>query len=701
MGISDKFGKTTPSLARKALQAEIADRKRAEEELKQANAYLENIFENSPDAIGIVDKSGKFIRWNKMAAELYGYSFEELRGKSGFALYAEPDELERMLTHLRREGLVKKREMLMRRKDGSVVPFELSISLLRDSEGRTLGSVCVARDLSEIRKVLTELKATNERLCQEIIDRMRAEKESQDMYLFLQALMDTIPNSIFYKDTEGVYLGCNKTYGDFLGINKEDIIGKSLHEMFPKGHADKYREMDLELFREPGKQQYEWEMISADGIRHDVIISKATFYNADGTMGGLIGTIVDITERKRAEKEVLRLSRQNQLILDAAGEGIAGLDRQERATFINPAGAKIVGYEPGEILGKDMHELVHHTRRDGAPYPMEECPIYQSCTAGAVSHNRNEVFWRKDGTSFPVAYSSTPIVEEGRVIGAVVTFRDITERRRAEEELARYRDHLEDLVEERTMELARTNAMLTIEIEERKRAETALQESAQKLKLFAYSVAHDLKSPAIGIYGLTKRLHKQYVDILDDKGKNYCAQILKISEHIGDLAEKINVYIATKEARPVFEKTNLKEVLRILRDEFSTQIGIRGIAWIEPEAEIEIRADRLSLLRVFRNLVDNALKYGGERLSRIAIGHETSGDFHVFSVSDNGTGLKEADAEKIFGLFQRHETSRGISGAGLGLTIVREIAEQHGGKVWVEPSAKRGTTFCVSIARDL
>jgi light-regulated signal transduction histidine kinase (bacteriophytochrome) len=99
--------------------------------------------------------------------------------------------------------------------------------------------------------------------------------------------------------------------------------------------------------------------------------------------------------------------------------------------------------------------------------------------------------------------------------------------------------------------------------------------------------------------------------------------------------------------------------------------------------------------------VDNSLKYGGERLSRIWIGYEESEDFHIFSFSDNGTGLKEEAAEKIFRAFQRDETSRGVEGAGLGLTIVKEIAEQHGGSVWVEPRSKKGITFYLSISKNL
>jgi light-regulated signal transduction histidine kinase (bacteriophytochrome) len=149
------------------------------------------------------------------------------------------------------------------------------------------------------------------------------------------------------------------------------------------------------------------------------------------------------------------------------------------------------------------------------------------------------------------------------------------------------------------------------------------------------------------------------------------------------------------------ECINITEIFKLLKEEFSARLKIRCIDWLEPEATIEIKADRLSMIRVFRNFVDNSLKYGGDRLTKIWTGYEESDDFHIFSFSDNGKGLEEKDSEKIFGAFQRNGTSKGIEGAGLGLTIVKEIAEQHCGKVWVEPRTKKGITFYFSISKNL
>jgi signal transduction histidine kinase len=236
---------------------------------------------------------------------------------------------------------------------------------------------------------------------------------------------------------------------------------------------------------------------------------------------------------------------------------------------------------------------------------------------------------------------------------------------------------------------------------ERKTAEDLLRKSTDKLKLFAYSVVHDLKSPAIGIHGLTGLIQKRYRDILDDQGAKLCDQVMKASEQVVALVEKVNTYIAMKEMPLNIENIDSREIFQMAKDEFSTQLSIRRIECFWPESEPLVRADRLALLRVFRNLVDNALKYGGERLSEIRIQYEETADFHVFSVCDNGVGVKTEHPEKLFALFQRDETSKGVDGTGLGLAIVKEIVERHEGEVWAEPRSKGGVSFFITISKRL
>lgn len=238
-----------------------------------------------------------------------------------------------------------------------------------------------------------------------------------------------------------------------------------------------------------------------------------------------------------------------------------------------------------------------------------------------------------------------------------------------------------------------------LDITERKRMQEEIENYAEKIKRFAYSVSHDLKSPLIGINGLTRLLQKRAADSLDHSAKLYCDQIVKASEQALALIEEINVYIRTRESALKFEEVDSGEILETVRAEFEAFLSGRGIQWSASVLLPSLRADRLSLLRVFRNLVDNAMKYGGKDLRTIRIGYEESAEHHTFFVSDDGAGIKQEDCEKIFDLFQRSRSSTGAEGTGLGLAIVREIAERHRGKVWVEPGKESGATFYFSISK--
>ena len=396
------------------------------------------------------------------------------------------------------------------------------------------------------------------------------EKALQEQLHFLQTLIDTIPNPIFYKNTKGQFLGCNEAFELRLGLTKERIIGKTSHDLFPEELADDYHLMDMDLLENPGEQIHETTLHYADGRIHDVIINKGTFTDTEGALAGLVGVTIDITERKRAE------------------------------------------------------------------------------AALQAAH-----------------------------------------------------DELEQRVEKRTAELATANAELKLEIAERERAEDALRESAEKLKLFAYSVIHDLKSPAVGVHGFAQLLRRRHHDLLDDKGKLYCDQILKAAEHLTALVEAINVYIAAKEAPLRVEHLRMSEVLGEVKNAFLVRLSGRQVNWVEVGEMPEVRADRLSLTRIFTNLVDNALKYGGDGLSEIRITYEASEEFHVFSVSDDGVGITWENAEKLFQFFERGKSSMGVQGTGLGLAIVKETAGRHRGMVAVEQGMRGGTTFRVSIAKDL
>ena len=224
-----------------------------------------------------------------------------------------------------------------------------------------------------------------------------------------------------------------------------------------------------------------------------------------------------------------------------------------------------------------------------------------------------------------------------------------------------------------------------------------LREKKEMIKFFAYSVSHDLKSPAVGIHGLAKRFQERYEHLLDEKGRSYCHQIMRTAEHMVALVEKINAYIAAREAGMSMERVDVSELLSGIRNEFSDVLKERSVRWIQPRGPLEVTADRTSLARLFRNLLDNALKYGGEGLTEIRIDYRTCGDEHVFLFQDNGAGMPSEACEKVFQVFHREAASGQIEGSGLGLAIVKEIVERHGGNISVESRPGAGAAFRISI----
>jgi PAS domain S-box-containing protein len=249
----------------------------------------------------------------------------------------------------------------------------------------------------------------------------------------------------------------------------------------------------------------------------------------------------------------------------------------------------------------------------------------------------------------------------------------------------------------------KTKAVLTVskDITVLKHAEAALKESSEQIKLFSYSISHDLKNPAISIYLLTKRLEKNFENILDENAKHYCGQILKAAEQIKHLVGQINTYISTKEVPLHMEWVDMNEVLQEIKKEFSGVLDLRRITWTQPQNVPAMKIDKLSILRVLRNLVDNALKHGGSDLTEIKVGYSVFKKYHILSVYDNGLGIGISNLKIIFNKFHRDATSVGTDGIGLGLAIVKTIAEHHGGDAWVEPSAGKGKTFYLSISKFL
>ena len=268
-----------------------------------------------------------------------------------------------------------------------------------------------------------ELTATNQELF--------LSRESLKLF---RALIDHSNDAIQVIDpATGRFLDINEAACQKLGFSREEMLSLSLPDIVDTGGRPFSMRSVVEKIQKESFRIIESRHRRKDGSTFPVEIN-VRYIQLDRDY--MVAVVRDITERKRAEEERQRAARLMHLLLESAAEGIYGMDVEGRCTFINQVGATMLGYSSEELLGRNMHDLAHHHREDGSVYPVEECPIFRAFQKSAHCWVDEDVFWRADGTTFSVEYSSSPIIENGATTGAVITFSDITGRKRAQEQIA-------------------------------------------------------------------------------------------------------------------------------------------------------------------------------------------------------------------------------------------------------------------------
>jgi len=250
-------------------------------------------------------------------------------------------------------------------------------------------------------------------------------------------------------DLSGRVLATNATYQRMLGYTESEFEGMPFLEITHEDFREVNRALVTELLEGKRDQfQIEKQYRRKDGsllwVRNNVSLVR----DSESTPRFMLALSEDITERKEAEEALHKSEERARLILNSAAEGIFGCDSHGTCLFCNTAAAQILGYaDPSELLGQNMHAVEHHTRKDGTPFPIEECPIYLGFLENRGVHFDDDIFWRKDGSSFPVEYWSHPLIRDGKTVGAVVTFFDITDRKKAEDVVRKSEQRQHSLLE--------------------------------------------------------------------------------------------------------------------------------------------------------------------------------------------------------------------------------------------------------------
>jgi PAS domain S-box-containing protein len=402
----------------------MAERFKAEETQKR----LVTLIEATPDFVGFADAKGKHIIYvNKAGRKMCGIGNDEDVTKLNISdlhpEWANKMLAEEILPAAVRDGVWIGECAFLNIRDRHEIPVLMALSSQKASDG-------------EVEVVST--------ISHDITYRKKAEEALNDSHKRLINVLDSLDSLVYVAEFNSYdILFINKYGRDMWGAVQGRKCWQAIQKD-QKGPCSFCTNDKLVSAAGIPAGVCKWEFQNTVNGRWYECRDQAIPWTGKSLVRLEIAT--DITERKKAEENLAILNQKNELILRAAAEGILGLDLHGNHIFVNPAAAKMLGYEAEELIGRPSHSTWHHTKPDGSPYPKEECQIYTSFLDGAVHRSSIEVFWRKDGTSFPVEYASTPIYEQSRLVGTVVTFADITERKKAEEMLREKSTLLEKVI---------------------------------------------------------------------------------------------------------------------------------------------------------------------------------------------------------------------------------------------------------------
>lgn len=469
---------------------------------------------------------------------------------------------------------------------------------------------------------------------------------------------DHAAEAIFLLSRDGKIIYANNTAVNHTGYSQAELKTMYLYQIDCNYHRHRWPRI-WQRVRKSGKINLETCHKSKHGKMIPVELNIS--FHEIGDIEFHCAFANDISERKENERILLKSESLLRKTLDVTSDGAWDRNIETGDVYYGERWATALGYNEEDLqTGKiAWDKLLHPEDREKAILALRDH------LDGKTENYEAEFRLRNSDNNYQWIHARGQIIEydkEGKPLRFVGTHTDITAR---------------------------------------KRLESSLLKSTEDTKLFAYSVAHDLKNPAIAIRNLAERFMKKMDYLPDEKKLLYAEKMIVSSNQIVDLVEKINTYISSKETQPSLEKVPLKEVIGASREEFAAQLQYRSIQWKECLENPVIKMDRLSVIRVLRNLVENSFKYGGSKLSTITIGYQNTAGFHVISVSDNGVGMNIEDSKRIFEPFKRKSGSVDQGGSGLGLAIVKEIANNHRGEVWVVPNKKRGVQFCFAISKNL
>ncbi|HWW23079.1 MAG TPA: PAS domain S-box protein [Edaphobacter sp.] len=612
-------------------------RQRVESALTVERNFVSAVLDTIGALVAVFDTAGRIVRFNRACEVASGYEFATLVGRYTWDKLIPSSEIPEAINtfeRLRAGAFPAAFENQWLNRDGTLRRIAWSATALRDAQGQ-VGFI-----------IATGIDVTTQRAAEATL------RESEARY---RQLVEGSLGIVCTHDLKGNLLSINAHGAETIGRTVDAMLNHSLSEFIPEDRRAAMQAY-LKKIAETGEAQGLLHLSHANGeIR--VIAYRNKLIDVAGRTPYVLGFGVDISEQVRAEGRLRTLTRQSDSILESVGDGIFAIDLNGNVTVANVAAAQMLGYKKEEMLGRNLHDLIHHTRPDGTPFASEDSPIRKSLTNLDTVRVSDQVFWRKDGTCFSVDYVARPQIESqpdksgDKAVGVVVAFTDTTERRA----LDRMKDE------------------------------------------FISTVSHELRTPLTSIRGALGLLSGGALNSRPEKGK----QMLDIAISNTDRLVRLVNDILDLE-RISSGKAELHPTMCSAEDLLRRAAGMQQSTNPKPTTRIffsahgvSVWADSDRILQALCNLISNAIKFSPSGSEIHLSARNLDGNEALIEVRDQGSGIPADKIEHIFDRFHQGDASdsRAKGGTGLGLAICRSIITHHGGRIWATSTPNQGTTF--------
>jgi len=665
---------------------EMGQSSRARQRVETALTVERNFVSAVLDTVGalvvVFDTAGRIVRFNRACEIISGYQSSDLIGKFAWERLIPKDEIPEYVDNfqrIRNGQFPTTYENYWLSADGVRRRISWSATAMLDSHGQVAFVIATGIDVTVQRVAETAIR------------------ESEARY---RQIVEGSLGLVCTHDLDGKILSINEHGASGLGYTVQEVVGKTLQDFTLPERSSSLEEY-FEDLRTKDEAQGVLHLVNARGDERAFAYRNRVVAPVDGERY-VLGFGVDITDQIRAEAQLDTLSRQSNSVLESVGDGIFALDLEGRITLVNPAAAQMLGYRQDELLGRNMHELIHHTRSDGSAHAKEESPIQASLEHLSSVRIANEVFWRKDGTSFPVEYVARPQIEALLEEEAATTPQEPAGRGHAAWFGASV-DTAKETEDEQPQEtpladVPRGRAVGVVvaftDISERNALDRMKDE-------FISTVSHELRTPLTSLRAALGLVSGGALNARPEKMRQMMEIALGNTDRLVRLVNDILDLerIGSGKAELHFAQTSVDDLFKRATSKHQTTAQRSNIRFNMESNNVVVWADPDRILQAIDNLISNAIKFSPQAStipSEIRlIAHYVTPDEALIEVEDHGRGIPADKLQQIFDRFKQVDASdsRAMGGTGLGLAICRSIIQQHGGHIWATSTLGEGSTF--------